>query len=924
MRFLIAPDSFKESMSAICAAKAIESGIKEVMPDSDCVIAPMADGGEGTAECLMYQENGQEISCVVTGPMGEKVEAYFVWFKEKKAALIEVAVACGLMLIPQENRDPRKATSYGVGELICEALKLNCKEIILSLGGTGTSDGGTGMLSALGAKILDKENNQISYGAKELDQVAHIDISDPINKLKGIKVTVLCDVRNKLLGKNGATYIFAPQKGAKKEELPILEAAMSCYAGAIERVVGIPLSDKEGSGAAGGIGFALFAICKAHIIKGSDYVMEALGLEAKIKDCDIVITGEGSIDAQSLEGKVPLGIAAMSKKYHKPVVVFAGKIGKITDEFYKNGITAVFGIIRELKPLEDVLENGEHNLKEAVKNFARILQMEDNVGKEYGLLNRGDRGCFFPKKKYEGNPLNTYEVVKEMLPRPLLEGNKYLECYDYAVKLAFGNVHAPTKESGYVSNFIDAAFNDDIFLWDTVFITMFCNLFHPYIPGICSLDNFYCKQFEDGEIPREMVRESGKDFGLWVNSFEKPLYSYFHNHYGHRRLKEMTNLKYEDLFKPELGRTVEKLPYLTLDNLNHPILAWAELQSYYHTGDIARLDMVYDSLYHYYLSLQYHIRHKNGLYVTDWASMDNSPRNKDLGFGIDINCEMVLFANHLTVIIDILRAAGKNGLEWDIQRSKLCADGTELKNLINDKMWNEEDGFYYDVKFDGTLSKVKTIAPFWAMIAGVAEGERLVRLVKWLNDKDTFNRVHRVPVCAATEGEYDPQGGYWKGSVWAPTNTMVILGLEQNGYHDLAKEIALNHLDNVCSVFQTTGTIWENYPADFVTSGNADNKDFVGWSGMAPILYLIQYKIGLTANAEKQSVDWEINKDILSEVPSGCKNYWFFGKNSDFFAYKAEGKLILQINTKDSFRLNVKLDQDLFEFEITGDCEFTL
>jgi hypothetical protein len=532
------------------------------------------------------------------------------------------------------------------------------------------------------------------------------------------------------------------------------------------------------------------------------------------------------------------------------------------------------------------------------------------------------RGMYFDKKKYEASYTMPFEAVKEKIPNPILSnGKEFIDCYWYAVKLAYKNMHKPSAESGFVSDFVDAAFNEDIFMWDTAFITMFCNLFHKYIPGICSLDNFYCKQFEDGEIPRELVRDSGKDFYKWVNIYDKPLYSYFHNNYGHRRLKEINDIPYDDMYKPDLRRRVDTNPYLTLDNLNHPIAAWAEYLSYCHTGDINRLKLVTEPLFHYYKSLWYHIRHSNNLYVTDWASMDNSPRNKYLGCAIDTSCEIVLFANSLVSIMKELLKQKLVEEETFSERSEFLRTTSMLtKDAINNNMWDEEKGFYFDLQDNNERAPVKTIAAFWALVSGVANDDQAKRLVSWLNDETAFNRIHRVPVCAADEEEYDEFGGYWRGSVWAPTNTMVIYGLLKYGYYDLAKEIALNHLENIVTVFEATGTIWENYPSDHISSGNADKKDFVGWSGLAPILYLIEFKIGLKADAVNHEVVWTIDDkaDLI-----GCDNYWFFGKTANFYVNEMNGILNLRVSTDDKFNLKVRFGNQTCDYFIDGDTFIT-
>lgn len=543
--------------------------------------------------------------------------------------------------------------------------------------------------------------------------------------------------------------------------------------------------------------------------------------------------------------------------------------------------------------------------------------------RDYSFLEHAPRGMYFEKKEYDHRPLYTFEEVRDRLPAPCVEAApEWSECYWYAVKILFRNTHRPAEASGYVSNFVDAAFNDDIFMWDTCFMTLFCNLLHPYVPGICSLDNFYCRQFDDGEIPREMVRETGKDFLLWVNAYDMPLYSYFHNHYGFRGLSNMTDLSYEDMYKPELGRTVEKHPYLTLDNLNHPIMAMAEWQSFLHTGDADRLRLVFEPLYQYYMAFRFHLRHANDLYVTDWASMDNSPRNKYLGFGADTTCEMILFAGNLLDMMDVLQARGCTVKDADSRRKFLTEDRARTVAAVQKYMWNEKDGFFYDVTFSGEQSGVKTAAAFWTLISGAATEEQQERLAEWLEDERTFKRLHRVPVLAADEEGYDPMGGYWAGSVWAPINAMIVLGLEKCGRRRLARDIALNHLSAISRVFQDTGTIWENYPPDFLSAGNSDHPDMVGWSGIAPILYLIQYGVGLRAEADGSGVEWTLDEELLKRGRISCEKYWFNGRTADFSAQMTENGVRIMAASADPFRLRVRYCGREVKREITGTADF--
>lgn len=539
------------------------------------------------------------------------------------------------------------------------------------------------------------------------------------------------------------------------------------------------------------------------------------------------------------------------------------------------------------------------------------------------------RGKFFSRKTYEDVPLIPFHSARSLLPEPICEKHQdYIECYWRTWELAYKNVCKPTKESGFVSNLVDAAFNQSIFMWDTVFITMFCNIGHPYIPGIRSLDNFYCKQFDDGEIPREMIRSTGEDFDRWVNHKRKPLHSFFHNHYQHRALLQSEAPDYEDMYKPNLGREVEHPPYLTLDNLNHPIMAWAELESFRQTGDIYRLEMVWEPLLMYYKALYEHLRNHFGLFVTDWASMDNSTRNAYLGSGIDISCEMVLFANNLIEIANLLISKSSSGNNDERAESlrdvifDLSRDVKKISSAINEQMWDSDSGFYYDLTDSGERAPVKTIAAFWSLLAGVANQNQAEDLVNELKDVRTFARQHRVPTLAANEPGYNPHGGYWRGSVWAPTNTMVIRGLEKYGYSDLAREIAINHLDHVVQVYKETGTLWENYAPDSASSGDSARKDFVGWSGVAPVLYFMEYVIGLRGDAEKGELYWNID---TSKGEVGCNNYWFAGRTLHLRAVPlSSGSVKVQVDSDGPLTIKIKTEKWKKTIQVSGKKEFTL
>jgi glycogen debranching enzyme len=444
-----------------------------------------------------------------------------------------------------------------------------------------------------------------------------------------------------------------------------------------------------------------------------------------------------------------------------------------------------------------------------------------------------------------------------------------------------------------VSQFLDPAFNANIFLWDGAFITMFLNVAHPLVPGISSLDNFYIKQYSTGEICREINRTTGVDFEPWRNLEDLPLFSRwgFDEYFNQYR----ADVIYKGREAPSPN------PKLTLDALNHPILAWAELESYKWTGDKKRLELVRLPLIKYYEALKKYIRQGNGLYITDWASMDNSPRNICLakgGTGIDISSEMVLFARNLSQLSVIL------GYIEDAEKFNKEADS--LTAIINSKMWNAEQNFYFDLTIDEEFCPNKTIAAFWTLISKVAVSERLIFLVEQLKNPNTFGRLHPVPSLSADEDEFYPQGGYWSGAVWIMTNTMVIKGLEECGYMDLAEEIAIKHLDAVTSIYKRTGTFWENYAADSIKEGINTNgavvvKDIVGWGAMAPVLYFIEYAIGLKPDAPNNQLVWKID----SNKRSGCERFRFNEHIADLIAEPSGDIIKISVKSDGEFLLKI-------------------
>ena len=483
----------------------------------------------------------------------------------------------------------------------------------------------------------------------------------------------------------------------------------------------------------------------------------------------------------------------------------------------------------------------------------------------------------------------TFTEMRDRLPAPFYDAKPdWIDLYWKAWEFAFRNFYEPPPASGFVSPFIDAAFNANIFFWDTCFMTMFTNVAHPLVPGIGSLDNFYAKQHPDGEICREIVRATGQDFPPWVNRERRPLFSRW-GWDGFVKGKPVGS----DAPVVYIGRRPpSEIPYLTMDALDHPIAAWAELESFRYTGDRARLAKVRKPLEAYYEALDKFLKQGNGLYLTDWACMDDSPRNPYLkggGTGIDISSEMALFSRDLARIASLLGD--------DASRRRFEHRAREISRVINRRMWDPQRQFYFDLTAAGLRAPVKTIAGFWPLLAGVASPQQAAALAASLAPGAPFGTRHRVPTCASDEPGYRA-GVYWQGAVWAPTNTMVIRGLERYGHDRLAREIALEHLDTAAATFRATGTIWENYSPDGPARGRVSQKDFVGWSGIGPILYLLEYGIGLHPDAAHNRLEWR----VAPGVRSGCRHYRFNGHVVDLAA-APDGKI--SVESDGDFELRV-------------------
>ena len=375
MKIVIAPDSFKESLTALEVAEAIEAGLKKVLPDAEYVKVPMADGGEGTVQSLVDATEGRLISAEVCAPLGNKVKAEFGLSGDGRTAIIEMAAASGLHLVPPEARNPLRTTSYGTGELICAALDEGVEKIIVGIGGSATNDGGAGMLQALGALLLDAHHQPIGAGGGCLQDLAAIDLSGLDKRLAGVEIVVACDVDNPLCGEKGASAVFGPQKGATAEMVQALDSGLQHFAALAARDLGLDIQSPAGAGAAGGMGGGVLLLPDARLQAGVKIVMEAVGLAEKVQDADLVITGEGRMDAQSVHGKTPIGVAHTAKAFGKPVIAIVGCLREDYEVVYAQGIDAVFPIIRQLGSLEEILQHGRDNLVSAAQNVGMIYQM---------------------------------------------------------------------------------------------------------------------------------------------------------------------------------------------------------------------------------------------------------------------------------------------------------------------------------------------------------------------------------------------------------------------------------------------------------------------------------------------------------------------------------------------------------------------
>jgi glycerate kinase len=370
LKVLIGPDSFKGSMTALQAAQAIATGLQSALPDVQVDLLPLSDGGDGLTEVLAYGTGGRLVEATVTGPLGDQVKTHFGLLGDGETAVVEVAAASGLILVPASQRNPERTTSFGTGELVRLALDAGSRRLILGLGGSATNDGGMGMLAALGVRFLDAKGQPVAPTGGNLIRIERADAAGLDPRLGQVEVLVATDVRNPLLGPTGATYMYGPQKGATEAALRQLEAGMAQYAGVVETVTGVKVTDAPGAGAAGGIGAALLAFLGATLTPGIDLVLQWLSADQRFVAADVVITGEGRFDRQTRFGKVPTGVASLARRHDRPVIFFTGWLDEDTDEA---GFAAVVPILPRPMGLEESMNNGFGLLVEASARIGRLL-----------------------------------------------------------------------------------------------------------------------------------------------------------------------------------------------------------------------------------------------------------------------------------------------------------------------------------------------------------------------------------------------------------------------------------------------------------------------------------------------------------------------------------------------------------------------
>lgn len=379
MKIVIAPDSYKESLSALEVATQIELGFKDIFPHAHYVKVPMADGGEGTVQAMAEATHGRIVDLQVTGPLGQPVKGFYALNGDGRMAMIEMAAASGLALVPPEQRNPEITTSYGTGELIKAALDAGARHLILGIGGSATNDGGAGMLQALGVQLLDGSGQAIGRGGAPLAQLARIDASGIDTRLAACTIEVACDVDNPLTGPRGASAIFGPQKGATAQTVQQLDANLKHFAQIIQRDIGVDVDQIPGAGAAGGMGAAMLAFFQGQLRPGCEIIAKAVGLDQAIQGASLVITGEGRIDQQTIFGKTPFGVATVAKQHGVPVIGIAGSLGTNAHVVHDHGIDAIASVLSRPCTIEQAMAEAEFNVRSTARNIAALLAMGQSL-----------------------------------------------------------------------------------------------------------------------------------------------------------------------------------------------------------------------------------------------------------------------------------------------------------------------------------------------------------------------------------------------------------------------------------------------------------------------------------------------------------------------------------------------------------------
>ncbi|MDY5589814.1 MAG: glycerate kinase [Arcanobacterium sp.] len=380
MKIVIAPDSFKETMSAKTVAATVAEAARAVWPHAECTEVPMADGGEGTTQSLVDALGGEFLSIETLDALGRPRAARIGWVADTRIAIFEVAEAIGIEHISPEERNPRASSTRGVGIVLREILALHPQKVIIGLGGSATNDGGWGMAYELGVRLFNEQGAEIPVEPLALEKAHHLE-GDAIRAAwRHVEVILACDVNNPLAGAQGATFTFGPQKGVTPEELPVFDSALSHYGHILDETYGEKFSEMPGAGAAGGLGVSFIALLGAKAQPGVDVVITSVGLESLVADADLVVTGEGKIDHQTAHGKTPWGVAQLAKKYGVPVVAFAGIVGEGSEELYPQGFSAIVSTVREVAPLEQILKKAQPSLRAAATTAFQLLNTGMSLG----------------------------------------------------------------------------------------------------------------------------------------------------------------------------------------------------------------------------------------------------------------------------------------------------------------------------------------------------------------------------------------------------------------------------------------------------------------------------------------------------------------------------------------------------------------